>query len=518
VIVDFASSVNQRFSQEEYRFPAAEQVAEQQHQSQPVDSISTTLVNVHEGPNGVLDVVEQRTEVVTHATASTAEQSAPLQPQPPLTAEGQPPQVPHFYDMDLERMHVELHKNRYLTPQDFLDDVGKMVHNAVLCHSEDLERLHRAQAMYTATEVSIQDFDLQFRTECERMAVRERQRRSERKKEKEKAKEQGADAAGETYAPGTRRSARHNGQEPEIAITDVTKLERAARNKRQRSTGLSGGSQASGDETRDGRDAKRSRVNSEEDVVMGSVEPCSSQQASVYVSCQQTDANSVNPNGHGGLLPDVPPASMGGGFDPSLLNPAPSLPEQSPYRHFFSPSSTPVAPSPLAEDPQPPPPPPSPPPTEQASSSQLPFTSPPTILNPDESLASVTPIAGELSAGAPPVPPPPPPPPPEPEPEPEPDCEPIEVDREPTPLPEFHLDQDALMHLRRDLRDMTDLLSVEQLEQLRASCLGRIWAHRSDWDRNNLIDELGKLLRDFVDEVRADFERDMPVSPATYNS
>jgi ATPase family AAA domain-containing protein 2 len=458
----------------------------------------------------VLDIVEQRTEIVTHAAASPAEQSALPQPQPPPNAEGQPPQVPHFYDMDLERMHVELHKNRYLTPQDFLNDVGKMVHNAVLCHSEDLERLHRAQAMYTATEVSIQDFDLQFRTECERMAVRERQRRSERKKEKEKAKEQGADAAGETYAPGTRRSARHNGQQPEIAITDVTKLERTARLKRQRSTGLSGGSQASGDEISDGRDAKRSRVNSEEDVVMDSVEPCSSQQASVYVSCPQTDANSVNvnPNGYGGLLPDVPPAVMGGGFDPSLLNPAPSHSDQSPYRHFLSPSSTPVAPSPLAEGSQPPPSPPSPHPTEQASSSQLPLTSPTAILNTDESLASVTLIAGELSANAPPVPPPPP----------ELDCEPIEVDCEPTPLPDFHLNQDALMHLRRDLRDMTDLLSVEQLEQLRASCLGRVWAHRSDWDRNNLIDELGKLLRDFVDEVRADFEGDMPVSPATYNS
>jgi ATPase family AAA domain-containing protein 2 len=513
----FCFASNQRFSQEEYRFPTAEQVAGQPPQSQPVDSIATTLVNVHEGPNGVLDVAEQPTEIVTHAAASPAEQSAPQIPQPPPTAERQPTQVPHFYDMDLERMHVQLHKNRYLTPQDFLDDVGKMVHNAVLCHTEDLERLHRAQAMYTATEVSIQDFDLQFRTECERMAVRERQRRSERKKEREKAKEQEADAAGETYAPGTRRSARHNGQQPEIAITDVTKLERAARLKRQRSTGLSGGSQASGDEISDGRDVKRSRVNSEEDVVMDSVEPCSSQHASVYVSCPQTDgpqtdANSVNPNGRGGLLPDVPPAAMGGGFDPSLLNPAPPHPDQSPYRHFFSPSSTPVDvdPSPLAEDPQPLPPPLSPHPTEQASSSQLPLASPPAILNTDESLASVTPIADELPANAPPVPPPPP--------ELEPVCEPIEVDREPTPLPDFHLNQDALMHLRRDLRDMTDLLSVEQLEQLRASCLGRIWAHRSDWDRNNLIDELGKLLRDFVDEVRADFEGNMPVSPATYNS
>jgi ATPase family AAA domain-containing protein 2 len=472
-----------------------------------------TTVDIHEGPNGVLEDVEQRTETVTRATPSPAEPSVPpvpQQPHSPPTAKGQP-QVPRLYDMDLERMHVELHKNRYLTPQDFLHDVGKMVHNAVVCQSEDLERLHRAQAMYTATEVSIQDFDLQFRTECERMAVRESQRRAERKKEKEKAKEQGvqeADAASETYAPGTRRSARHNGQQPEIAITDVTKLERAARLKRQRSTGLSGGSQASGDEASDGRDVKRSRVNSEEDVAMNSAEP-RSQQVSVYLSCPQPDANSINLNGNGGLLPDVPPSAMGGGFDPFLLNPAPPHPDQSPYRRFFSPSSTPVdqPPGPLTEDSHPPPRPPSLPPAEQAPSSQLHLTPQPADLNVDGSLASATPITGESSTIAPPVP------------APEPSCEqPIEVDREPTPLPDFHLNQDALARLRDDLRDMTNLLNVEQLEQLRASCLGCVWAHRSDWDRNNLIHELGKVLHDFVDEVRADFEDEMPVSPVVYNS
>lgn len=37
-------------------------------------------------------------------------------------------QLPPLYDMDLERMHTELYRGRYLTPQDFLGDVGKMVH------------------------------------------------------------------------------------------------------------------------------------------------------------------------------------------------------------------------------------------------------------------------------------------------------------------------------------------------------------------------------------------------------
>jgi hypothetical protein len=471
----------------------------------------------------VVERVEQHTEVVTGAPEPPAEQSVPPPPQPPAPAEGQP-QVPKLFNMDLERMHVELHKNRYLTPHDFLDDVRKIVHNAVLCQSEDLERLHRAQTMYTATEVSVQDFDLQFRSECERMAVRERQRRAARKREKEKAKERSphdAEAGSETYAPGTRRSARHNGQQPEIAITDVTKLERAARLKRHRSAGPSTGSQASGDETGDGRNAKRSRVNSEEEVSINPPEPCSSQQVStVYMSCPQPMPNSVNPSGGGGLLPDIPPSAMGGGFDPSLLNPAPPNPDQLPYRRFFSPSSGPVDPSLEPVDPSldtmtvdaQPPHSPSPaqpqqsPQPEQVPDSEFPPTPQPLVPQTDTPPSPVAPIAGESPTPAPPAP--------------EPSFEPIEVDREPTPtpLPDFHFDQNALARLGDDLGDMTNLLNVEQLEQLRASCLGRVWAHRSEWDRDNLILELGKVLRDFVDEVRGDHEDEMMVSPILHNS
>ena len=485
-----------------------EQVPVPEPQPQLVEKVTT--VDTLGEPNGVLEVVENHTEVVVNCVSEPpAKQSVPPPPQPPPAVEGQP-EVPKLFHMDLERMHVELHKNRYLTPQAFLDDVGKMVHNAVVCQSEDLERLHRAQAMYTATEVSMQDFDPQFRAECERMAERERQRRAARRKEKEKAKEQRlqeADAGSETYAPGTRRSARHNGQEPEIAITDVAKLERAARLKRQRSNGPSTSSQTSGDEIGDGRNAKRSRVN--EDVSMNTnlPEPCSTQQVStaastVYLSCPQPQPtpDSVDPTGNGGRLPDVPPSAMGGGFDPSLLNPAPPHPDQVPYQRFFTPSSTPVsaAPDPMTVDAQPRSPSPVLPPPESAQSSELP--------PPSETLASnadaptpIPPIAGESPTPAPSAP--------------ERDFEAIEVDREPTPLPDFHFDQNALTCLGDGFRDTTDLLNIEQLEQLRASCLGCIWAHRSDWDRDNLILELGKILRDFVEEVQADHEDEAMVLP-----
>jgi hypothetical protein len=479
-------------------------------QPQLVEKVTT--VDTHEGPNGVLEVVENHTEVVVNCVIEPpAEQSVPPPPPPPPAVERQP-EVPKLFHMDLERMHVELHKNRYLTPHAFLDDVGKMVHNAVVCQSEDLERLHRAQAMYTATEVSMQDFDPQFRAECERMAERERQRRAARRKEREKAKAQRfqeTDAGSETYAPGTRRSARHNGQEPEIPITDVTKLERAARLKRQRSTGPSTGSQASGDEISDGRNAKRSRVNNEEDVSMNTnlPEPCSTQQVStaastVYLSCPQPQPtrDSVDPDGNGGRLPDVPPSAMGGGFDPSLLNPAPSHSEEAPYHPFFTPSGTPVsaAPDPMPVDAQAPrSPSPVLPPPESAQSSELPPTSEPLVSNAGAP-TPIPPTTGESPAPAPPAP--------------EGNFEAIEVDRELTPLPDFHFDQNALTRLGDGFRDTTDLLNVEQLEQLRASCLGCIWAHRSDWDRDSLILELGKILGDFVEEVRADHEDEAMVS------
>ena len=94
------------------------------------------------------------------------------------------PQQPALFDMDLERMHVDLYKGKYLTPQDFLDYIRKIVHNASVWMDKDPDRLFKAQAMLTAAQVSIHDFDHGLRLECDRMAVRERQRREEHRKTK----------------------------------------------------------------------------------------------------------------------------------------------------------------------------------------------------------------------------------------------------------------------------------------------------------------------------------------------
>ncbi|KIL61238.1 hypothetical protein M378DRAFT_13664 [Amanita muscaria Koide BX008] len=111
--------------------------------------------------------------------------------------------------MDPERMHDELYRGRYLTPQ-----------NAEARAHEDLDRLHKAQAMYTFAEFSILEFDLALRMEGQRISVRERKRREEHRKSREKLKEK-EDAVqllllknGNGNDMMTRRNARENGLEP----------------------------------------------------------------------------------------------------------------------------------------------------------------------------------------------------------------------------------------------------------------------------------------------------------------
>ena len=74
----------------------------------------------------------------------------------------------------------------------------------------------------------------------------------------------------------------------------------------------------------------------------------------------------------------------------------------------------------------------------------------------------------------------------------------------PPPLPDFHVDDSLLSGLKADLRTKTGHLTVEQLEQLRAMCLGCIWRHRAQWDRDDLIRELKGVVDEFLDDVATD--------------
>lgn len=79
----------------------------------------------------------------------------------------------------------------------------------------------------------------------------------------------------------------------------------------------------------------------------------------------------------------------------------------------------------------------------------------------------------------------------------------VVVERSPTPpLPDFHLDETLLDQLQRKLKLETEGMNVEQLEQLRATCLGDVWRHRKEWDRDDLVKALFKVVDDFLEEVK----------------
>ena len=69
------------------------------------------------------------------------------------------PQAPPLFDTDLERMRHDLFKGRYITPRNFLYIHKMFIKWRIMRELEGQERLHKAQAMYTAGEVSIQEFD-----------------------------------------------------------------------------------------------------------------------------------------------------------------------------------------------------------------------------------------------------------------------------------------------------------------------------------------------------------------------
>ncbi|KAG6859716.1 hypothetical protein C0993_003557, partial [Termitomyces sp. T159_Od127] len=74
------------------------------------------------------------------------------------------------------------------------------------------------------------------------------------------------------------------------------------------------------------------------------------------------------------------------------------------------------------------------------------------------------------------------------------------VERTPTPLPDFHVDDTLLEELQHHLCDGTGALTIEELEQLRATCLGCVWRHRTEWDRDTLVKELLDVVKEFITE------------------
>ncbi|KAJ1308298.1 hypothetical protein OPQ81_004012 [Rhizoctonia solani] len=225
----------------------------------PVESVVVVdepVVNgVTEEPGCVTVAVETNGINGTEA----AEVQVPAPAQDVQVSPAPPPELPKrvkIYDMDLEKMHFKLYYIGYLTGDEFLQDVQQIVRNAEMASASDgdSDRLFKAQQMANAARMLLNGWEPQFKLECERMAVRETQRRQERKKARAaekaaKAKEKEAEAkkaeegkrSGSDEPPshsyGTRRATRHNGIQPEI-VEDPVDIER--RLKRQRSEAARG--------------------------------------------------------------------------------------------------------------------------------------------------------------------------------------------------------------------------------------------------------------------------------------
>lgn len=410
-----------------------------------------------------------------------------------VTVQDQVQIQPQLFDVDLERIHVDLYRDKYLTPDDFLDDIRKIVHNTNVRANEDPERLFRAQAMLTYAEVSVQNFDANFRLECQRAATREAKRREiyKQNKAKERAEAEGAQN-GASSLP-IRRSARNTGQQPELPITDPLKLERRLKRARSKEASAERSEEEGGDEA---HAAKRSRVSSAEveqgpaTEVIGS--PPSRPHAVRFVDDvnQKEEPSSPTPHANDPVsefpvhTAEDAPRRNGGGFDPALLNPMSPTTEQQIY-----PLAAPVAslsdltPNDVL------------PALPNGFSEHHPSAVPQEGPSAVDAQMSIT--ENPVAAAPSPVP------------------EPMQIERTPTPLPDFVVSEEELSHLRAILRDKTATLNVEQLEQLRATCLTVVWQHRADWDRSGLIRELRGTVEKYVDEVNLD---DMDSSSPSYEA
>lgn len=74
----------------------------------------------------------------------------------------------------------------------------------------------------------------------------------------------------------------------------------------------------------------------------------------------------------------------------------------------------------------------------------------------------------------------------------------------PATYPPFVCPLDAVERLRAHLLAKTSAFNVDQLLQLRAACFDAVWHRRSEWDRTALLEELGTIVEEVAEAVRAE--------------
>jgi hypothetical protein len=63
------------------------------------------------------------------------------------------------------------------------------------------------------------------------------------------------------------------------------------------------------------------------------------------------------------------------------------------------------------------------------------------------------------------------------------------------------VDDALVQRLETKLQNDTGFLNVEHLEQLRATCLGVVWKGRTEWNRDEMVQELLRHVGDYIEEV-----------------
>jgi SpoVK/Ycf46/Vps4 family AAA+-type ATPase len=102
----------------------------------------------------------------------------------------------HIWTVSLERMQKRLYYNGYLTVSDFIEDIGRIVSNAIEAQEVDEERLTRAHQLHNLAVILLDQYvDVEFRNSCDKMAERMIRREEEARVEEQKLRIETEEAA-----------------------------------------------------------------------------------------------------------------------------------------------------------------------------------------------------------------------------------------------------------------------------------------------------------------------------------
>ncbi|KZT51813.1 AAA-domain-containing protein [Calocera cornea HHB12733] len=436
-------------------------------------------------------------QILVNGDAAHLPTSPTPAPAAPVVAPSIPPspprvRFPRLFDVSGDVMHEKVFHNVYLTPSDFLLDIERMLYNAELADklgTRDRDRLEKAREMMLTAKALLGNYcDDTFITECLRMATREKQRLAEAaekaeaeraEKDKKNGKSKAVNGNGNGFGFGVRSSARVNGLQPEFGMTDLAAFEK---NKRKRgSSAEKSDSQSGGDaQDQDGEERGRKRVKILHPTEDASEPPFVTPHHEGDMSLDsQPPITLPTP-----MIEDVftaPPADpatiplFSHAIAHGALPPAELLPQTPAESDSVLASGGPIYPVPTA-----------------VPTVALPSIPPTVDMMDVVNTSAVSSIPDAIVPASEPAEP----------------AEPREPSRESTPVPPpvFTLDATLFQVLKDQFIHSTADLNVEELEQLRALSLDKVYRARAEWDRDPVVQSLVGFVRAFVAEVNGEYD------------